>query len=65
MDKLDQLEVFQPCPGCGQADHLAVHSERISYLKNQFKHWIGCSCGWRGPMDDHPVQAAAAWDLRE
>lgn len=64
-DKVRQLQVNQPCPGCGRINGLAVHDMRISYMKNKIQYWIGCSCGWRGPVADNPSQAVAAWDHRE
>ena len=63
-DKLHQLEVQEPCPGCGKIDQLAVRKKVISYCNNRADYWIGCNCGWMGPTYKTPLEAATAWDLR-
>jgi hypothetical protein len=61
---LHQLEVCEPCPGCGMIDQLAVREIVISYFRNRTDYYIGCNCGWHGPAAINPIVAAAAWDIR-
>jgi hypothetical protein len=63
-DKLHQLEIHEPCPGCGKIDQLAVHDLVTSCMHDRRDWWIGCNCGWSGPTVDNPIEAAKAWDIR-
>jgi hypothetical protein len=61
---LHQLEVREPCPGCGRIDQLAVHDKVISHAHHLIDYWIGCNCGWCGPVYRDPLEAADVWDTR-
>ena len=61
---LHQLEIHEPCPGCGRIDQLAVRDIVISYMRCRTDYYIGCNCGWRGPSAINPVVAGEAWDIR-
>jgi hypothetical protein len=63
-DELHHLVVNQPCPGCGKMDQLVVHKKVISYCNNRADYWIGCNCGWTGPIAKAPYPAATSWDMR-
>lgn len=63
-DDLCEVEVYQPCPGCGEMDGLAMHSLQISYMHDRIEWYVGCSCGWRGPGMPAPDYATEAWDER-
>ena len=61
---LRQVGVTQVCPGCGRMDKLSVRSKVNSYVHNQTEFYIGCNCGWLGPVADNPIIAAVKWECR-
>lgn len=63
-DNLRQVEIHQPCPGCGEVEKLAMHSLQISWMHDRTEWYVGCSCGWRGPGMPTPPAAAQEWDMR-
>lgn len=58
------VEVNYPCPGCGKANELSVRSKVNSFVHHHTEYYIGCNCGWMGPVADKPLIAAVKWDCR-
>jgi predicted RNA-binding Zn-ribbon protein involved in translation (DUF1610 family) len=61
---LRQVEVTHNCPGCGKMDKLAMRSKVISYMHDKTEYYVGCNCGWMGPIADNPILAGIKWDAR-
>lgn len=62
---LKTVEVAHGCPGCGKISELAMRSKVNSYVHNKTEFYVGCNCGWMGPVAESPVIAAVKWDVRE
>ncbi len=63
-DQLQQMEIHQPCPGCGRMNKLAMRDKVISYVHEKTEYYVGCNCGWMGPTADNPILAAVKWECR-
>jgi hypothetical protein len=61
---LREVAVFQACPGCGKLDKLSMRSKVISYAHDGMEYYVGCNCGWMGPVADNPLIAAVKWECR-
>jgi hypothetical protein len=62
--RLNQVEVVQKCPGCGQMRNLTMRSKVNSYAHDLKEWYVGCNCGWLGPTAANPTLAAVKWEAK-